>query len=156
QANWQVLLAQVARPPGMLPAWKIAVVLKETDGEAQVGWLDDQRGTTVPKTGAIALSEIAWARPVRDGKPGPAPRRVADVMRPGDVVMIEPPASATPTAAASAAQASPPAPPPARVTLRQIPLVQGALVSLDPTTGRVLAMVGGWSFEQSQFNRATQ
>jgi len=34
--------------------------------------------------------------------------------------------------------------------------VQGALVSLDPTTGRVLAMVGGWSFEQSQFNRATQ
>ena len=29
-------------------------------------------------------------------------------------------------------------------------------MSLDPTTGRVLAMVGGWSFEQSQFNRATQ
>jgi penicillin-binding protein 1A len=34
--------------------------------------------------------------------------------------------------------------------------VQGALVSLDPTNGRVLAMVGGWSFEGSQFNRATQ
>ena len=34
--------------------------------------------------------------------------------------------------------------------------MQGALVSLDPTTGRVLAMVGGWSFEGSQFNRATQ
>ena len=48
-------------------------------------------------------------------------------------------------------------PPPAnRATLRQIPLVQGALVSLDPQTGRVLAMVGGWSYEQSQFNRATQ
>ena len=43
-----------------------------------------------------------------------------------------------------------------RLALRQIPQVQGALVSLDPTTGRVLAMVGGWSFEQSQFNRATQ
>ena len=42
------------------------------------------------------------------------------------------------------------------MTLRQIPLVQGALVSLDPRTGRVLAMVGGWSFDQSQFNRATQ
>jgi len=40
--------------------------------------------------------------------------------------------------------------------LRQIPLVQGALVSLDPQTGRVLAMVGGWSYEQSQFNRVTQ
>ena len=34
--------------------------------------------------------------------------------------------------------------------------MQGALVSLDPRTGRVLAMVGGWSFEGSQFNRATQ
>ena len=42
------------------------------------------------------------------------------------------------------------------MALRQIPAVQGALVSLDPTTGRVLAMVGGWSFEDSQFNRATQ
>ncbi len=42
------------------------------------------------------------------------------------------------------------------MALRQIPPVQGALVSLDPTTGRVLAMVGGWSFEASQFNRATQ
>jgi penicillin-binding protein 1A len=43
-----------------------------------------------------------------------------------------------------------------RAILRQIPLVQGALVSLDPRTGRVVAMIGGWSFEQSQFNRATQ
>ena len=42
------------------------------------------------------------------------------------------------------------------MALRQIPPVQGALVSLDPSTGRVLAMVGGWSFEASQFNRATQ
>jgi penicillin-binding protein 1A len=40
--------------------------------------------------------------------------------------------------------------------LRQIPLVQGALVTVEPGTGRVLAMSGGWSFDQSQFNRATQ
>ena len=43
-----------------------------------------------------------------------------------------------------------------KVTLRQIPGVQGALICMDPTTGRVLAMVGGFSFDQSQFNRATQ
>lgn len=43
-----------------------------------------------------------------------------------------------------------------KLTLRQIPGVQGALVCIDPTTGRVLAMVGGFSFEQSQFNRVTQ
>jgi penicillin-binding protein 1A len=39
---------------------------------------------------------------------------------------------------------------------RQIPLVQGALVAIDPHTGRVLALTGGWDYQQSQFNRATQ
>ncbi|GAA4504861.1 penicillin-binding protein 1A [Gluconacetobacter tumulicola] len=42
------------------------------------------------------------------------------------------------------------------VALRQVPKVEGALVTMDVRTGRVLAMVGGWSFGQSQFNRATQ
>ncbi len=107
------------------------------------------------------LSDIAWARPVKDGKPGAVPRRIADVMQPGDVVMVEPTATASPPSRAQPIKVSDAggksAPPPSqRLTLRQIPLVQGALVSLDPTTGRVLAMVGGWSFEGSQFNRATQ
>ncbi len=40
--------------------------------------------------------------------------------------------------------------------LRQIPEVSGGMVAMDPWTGRVLAMSGGFSFDQSQFNRATQ
>lgn len=40
--------------------------------------------------------------------------------------------------------------------LRQIPEVQGALVAMDPHTGRVLAMAGGYSFSRSQYNRAVQ
>ena len=40
--------------------------------------------------------------------------------------------------------------------LRQIPEVQGAFMSMDPFSGRVLAMQGGFSFEESVFNRATQ
>ena len=40
--------------------------------------------------------------------------------------------------------------------LRQIPEISGAMVVMDPHTGRVLAMVGGFSYDQSQFNRATQ
>jgi penicillin-binding protein 1A len=72
--------------------------------------------------------------------------------------MIEPPsAQPVPAAPLPAVKGKTPPPPPSnRALLRQIPLVQGAIVSLDPRTGRVLAMAGGWSFEQSQFNRATQ
>ena len=40
--------------------------------------------------------------------------------------------------------------------LRQVPNVEGGLVALDPHTGKILAMVGGYSFKKSQFNRATQ
>ena len=41
--NWAEPLAQLARPPGMLPDWKLAVVLETTDGEARLGWLDTLR-----------------------------------------------------------------------------------------------------------------
>ena len=44
----------------------------------------------------------------------------------------------------------------ARFALDQEPQVEGALVAIDPYTGQVKAMVGGYSFERSQFNRATQ
>jgi len=168
--DWTGPLAQVARPPGMLPDWRLGVVLSLSDGEAKLGWLEPAAQPNQPpqaRAGVLTLSDAAWARPVKDGKPGPAPRKMADVMQPGDVVMVEPTAagaaaaaaSATPSASAapSAGKFRPTPPPPAtRLALRQIPQVQGALVSLDPTTGRVLALVGGWSFEQSQFNRATQ
>ncbi|CUW46064.1 penicillin-binding protein 1A [Novacetimonas hansenii] len=56
----------------------------------------------------------------------------------GDVVMIEPMADSS------------------GVALRQVPRVEGALTTIDVRTGRVLAMVGGWSFRASQFNRVTQ
>ncbi len=149
--DWPAALASVARPPGMLPAWKLAVVISATDTEARLGWLEPAASSAtmpLPRTGVLALSEIGWARPVNDGKLGAPPRRMSDVALVGDVLMVEP-------------FGSDPLPPKAKapagtVTLRQIPQVQGALVSLEPATGRVLAMVGGWSFEQSQFNRATQ
>ncbi|MDD3020320.1 MAG: penicillin-binding protein 1A [Alphaproteobacteria bacterium] len=40
--------------------------------------------------------------------------------------------------------------------LQQVPKIQGAIVALDPNTGRVLAIQGGWKFDGSEFNRATQ
>jgi penicillin-binding protein 1A len=154
ETAWPGALSGVARPAGMLPSWRLAVVAGVTEPEARVAWLSPAGER---KTAVLALSDLAWARPVHDGKPGVTPRRIADVVQAGDVVMIEPPSGEPPPVAAPVKGKAPPAPPPAnRAALRQIPLVQGALVSLDPRTGRVLAMVGGWSFEQSQFNRATQ
>ena len=156
RADWTGALGQATRPTGMPASWKLAVVLDSGDGDAKLGWLDRAPGSQVlePRQGTLLLSDTGWARAPHDGKPsGPAPRKLGDVVHVGDVVMVEPaPVAVTPAAkgrAAMAARAD-------RVLLRQIPLVQGALVSLDPTTGRVLAMVGGWSFEASQFNRATQ
>ncbi len=163
--DWPMLLGQVARPPGMAQGWTLGIVLASSDQEGKLGWMDGGQGGSQPRTGVLGLADIAWARPIVDGKLGPAPKRVSDVLSPGDVVMIEPPAAGapppppppvTPTQPRRGVLVQPPPPPQPRVALRQIPAVQGALVSLDPATGRVLALVGGWSFEQSQFNRATQ
>jgi len=158
--EWLPALEAFGRPPGMLPEWRQAVVLEIRDRDARVGWFEraHPRAPAEPRTGTILLEDLAWARPVlpsQGNQPvrlGNAPRRLPDVVALGDVVMVEPaPASATPPARA-------PATPPRtdRVLLRQIPEVEGAVVALDPNTGRVLAMAGGWSFERSQFNRASQ
>src|SRR5213076_2075901 len=95
---------------------------------------------------------MRWARPLReDGNLGVFPRSAADVVKPGDLVLVEPLSEMVgktipPKGAAGAGL----------YNLCQIPDVSGALVAIDPHTGRVLAMSGGFSFEISQFNRATQ
>jgi penicillin-binding protein 1A len=145
--QWQEDLAKVARPGGMLANWKLAVVLRVDPRAAALGWLDrpPQLGATpvvaTPRHATLDLASLAWAHPVHDGKVGGTPQHMADIVQPGDVVMIEPTASTTADATA---------------TLRQIPKIEGGLVTLDPRTGRVLALVGGWSFGQSQFDRVTQ
>ena len=147
--GWSNRLAAVARPGGMQPEWRLAVALEVGTTEAKLGWVErppgqpDGGGTS--RIGSMSLSDLAWARPVRNGVRGPAPRRMGEVLAVGDIVMVEP----APAAGRATAQLD-------RLLLRQIPAVQGALVSVDPQTGRVLAMVGGYSYEASQFNRATQ
>lgn len=100
------------------------------------------KGLTVrfaKRTGSIQGKYLAWTR----GK-GP---------RPGDVVWI----SLAPTDVKAKGQARPGAPVAGQdIILQQEPDVEGGMVSLDPKTGSVLACVGGFSFEKSQFNRATQ
>ena len=143
--DWPDALGKVDVPPGMLPDWRLAVVLSASPAEAQVGWLDPGANASAPPVqhnGVIRVGTEAWHHAMTaDGKPGAVYRSMTEMVQPGDVVMVQPEAGG---------------PGPQRVVLRQIPKVQGALVSMDPTTGRVLAMVGGWSFDSSQFNRATQ
>jgi penicillin-binding protein 1A len=163
QGDWPDALARIDRPSGMPEEWRLGVVLDESPGAARLGYLEpiQQSDGTEPKTGEIALSDLGWARPVlANGTLGGVPRRVEDVLRPGDIVMVEPgngtlemrlrdgkPSHGRSRASVLTLD---------RLSLRQIPKVEGALVSLDPRTGRVLAMSGGWSGDASKFNRATQ
>jgi len=163
EGDWPDALGRVTRPSGMLPDWRLAVVLGETPTGARLGYLqsDEPGGPAVPHTGEILLSELAWARPVAaNGELGGGPRRIADVVKPGDVVMVLPEEStvqmAVPGQRLVRGRAHPTLVSLEKLQLRQIPRVEGALVSLDPRTGRVLAMSGGWSQDASKFDRATQ
>ncbi|MDE2335583.1 MAG: PBP1A family penicillin-binding protein [Rhodospirillales bacterium] len=138
-AAWAKALAHHPAPPGMLAQWQLGLVVAETPGSATIGLLLDGK----PVTAALPLSALGWARHEdAAGNLGPPPRRLADVVVPGDVVMLRvtPPAKGKPLA----------------IALRQIPAISGAILALDPATGRVLAMSGGWNFALSQFDRATQ
>lgn len=141
--NWATQLAAVPRAPGQLPDWRLGVVLEAGGPTAKIGWLDgpaDQPASDTPRVSQLLLRDLAWARPARPGGTyGPSPRKVSDVLAAGDVVMVEPPSD-----------------PSKPLSLHQVPQVEGALVAIDPATGRVLALSGGWSYDLSQFDRATQ
>ena len=134
-ADWQAALAGF--DPGFeLMDWRLAVVLAADGRGAELGFADGSRGE-------LPLDEITWARRVGpDGRLGAAVKRASDVVTPGDVIAVE--------WLAESGDA------PGRWTLRQRPEVEGAVVALDPHTGRVLALSGGFSYRQSQFDRATQ
>ena len=139
ETHWLTGLVKL-KPPPALGAWRLAAVVASDEASAEIGFADGTRGH-------IPLAEAKWARPWKKGqKLGSRVRRVSDVLAVGDVVAVE----------AVSADKDGKAYPPSSFALRQIPDIDGALVALDPHTGRVLAMSGGYSFERSQFNRATQ
>jgi penicillin-binding protein 1A len=138
--DWRARLATVVPPGGTVEAgWSLAMVLAANPDSLSIGLANDSRGT-------IPFDEMRWARkPLPGGELGPVPRQPGEVLHAGDVVLVQPLA----TAAAKAAN-------PPLYTLRQVPEVSGAVVALDPHTGRVLALSGGFSYELSQFDRAVQ
>jgi penicillin-binding protein 1A len=119
------------------------------DSYAAVGGLEPALVTAVAERQATVLRKdgseqvldwdaLSWARPYRTvNVQGPAPKQAGDVLHPGDIVRLQ---------MTDAGKAE----------LSQLPGVEGALVSLAPDDGAILALVGGFDFRQSKFNRVTQ
>jgi penicillin-binding protein 1A len=140
-ADWGVPLSKLT-PLRDVPEWKLAVVLATDRNGVDIGIrpdidasgkVDDARGQ-----GRIDADNMRWA--YRSSEPSRSSgKNPADVLTSGDVVYVELIQGQT-----------------GAYRLRQPPKVQGGFVAMDPHNGRVLAMVGGFSYGQSEFNRATQ
>jgi penicillin-binding protein 1A len=146
RGDWATELAAVPVPAVVTDiGWRLAAVLKSAPGRAEIGFPDGA-------TGVVPFADMRWARRrYPNGGLGPWPRGTADVVKSGDVVMV------APLAAPNECGKAPSQPAAADVfSLCQVPAVSGALVVLDPHTGRVLAISGGFSFAISQFDRAMQ
>jgi penicillin-binding protein 1A len=137
--DWGVKLAEVKSLYDIDP-WRMAVVLQVDDQSARIGLQPprDPAGAVVKdrEVAIVTLDGVKWAKPA-SGASKPI-QKVTQVLSVGDVIYVSPTDQQ------------------GQYRLRQIPEISGAMVVMDPHTGRVLAMVGGFSFDQSQFNRATQ
>ena len=129
-----------------VPEWKIAIVLATEPGSATIGIRPKKeisgKLSGERRIGTIPLDNMKWALKVRNGSETRTVKGVDSVLVPGDVVYVEPVGEDPKTTR--------------EFSLKQKPDVSGALIAMDPHTGRVLAMAGGFSFSDSQFNRATQ
>ncbi|HET9484371.1 MAG TPA: transglycosylase domain-containing protein, partial [Xanthomonadales bacterium] len=125
--EWSTHLAAFRPIAGLLPG-----LVTEVAADGAIVYLAD--GQTVP----LALETMTWARPyLSESSRGPAPKKVGDVLARGDVVRV------------SRGEEG-------EWQLAQLPAAQGALVALNPDDGAIRALVGGFSFGMSKFNRATQ
>lgn len=157
-SNWPEALVNIDTARDLAP-WRLAVVLDVTDAGAEIGLRPelDEAGKMVDpgETGYVPVSEMKWARASKDNrKTGAEVTAATQVVNRGDVIWVAPAiidadGSEDGTATAQGTAQG-------QYALRQIPQVNGAVVAIDPHTGRVLALVGGFSYQLSEFNRATQ
>jgi penicillin-binding protein 1A len=128
--------------PATMANWRVAAVIGVDNGGAQI-----VLKSGVP--GRVPLDELRWARrTLADQRLGPAVLRAQEVLSPGDIVLVEP--------LGITVLATKHVPGLSLYRLRQVPDVGGGFVAMDPKTGRIFAIVGGWDFQQSQFDRAVQ
>ena len=126
-------------------AWQVALEAIPDYGGLTVGAVinvEEQQLTVLKKDGQYAT--IAWENGIADARTyltensrGPAPKTASDVAQPGDVVRVREDKKG-------------------QWHLSQLPAAQASLVSLSPKNGAILALVGGFDFRHSNFNRAIQ
>ena len=132
EEQWMPLLKTQREINGLLPALVLATV------EQSAVVYEPRRGVV-----RVDWPGLSWAAPaLKNGGKGAAPKQAADILSRGDVIyIIELPATKETDTGWQ---------------LAQIPEVEGALVSLDPHDGAIRALVGGFNFSSSKFNRVTQ
>jgi penicillin-binding protein 1A len=130
--DWRTALKSVGNQSG-IDSWRVAVVLGfSPDKGVRIGISD---GTPA----RMPFGELLWARrELKDASVGPQPAKPQDVVKIGDLVYVE--------AIDNRGDYG----------LRQVPEVNGGIVAMDPHTGRVLALSGGFSYASSQYDRAMQ
>lgn len=125
--SWQALLQEYRDVGGLSPGLVVAVGDKTADI-----YVKNQEVVTVPWEG------LSWARAYKGvNSLGRSPKLASDVVAPGDVVRVSRRDDGS-------------------WRLSQVPRVEGALVSVRPEDGAILALVGGFDFQASKFNRVTQ
>ncbi len=144
--TWKEDFLKLNIPLG-IDTWRQAVVLEVREGLAVIATKEGLRSSEtfddLPLE-FISLEEAKWARSWQPGERlGPQVKSMAEVLSQGDIIAVEPVDTEGDVLGVP-------------YGLRQIPAVNGSLVALDPHTGRVLAMVGGYDFRRSEYNRATQ
>ena len=148
EESWRAALAdlRVPRDIDLENQWYPAVVLEVGASDARIGIEgveEDADGHWIP------AEDVTWARKLKVNEEtggtslGPRAQVAGDLVDVGDVVLVR-------------RMTSDDSGEFIRWTLRQVPEVQGAFVAMDVDTGRVIAMQGGFSYQSSVFNRATQ
>jgi penicillin-binding protein 1A len=166
--DWGVKLTEVPSLADIDP-WRLGVVLQTSKEKAIIGLqpyrlpngaIDPARATAeLPAEGMGWAFESLKAKNKTKNAFG-----VNELLAPGDVVYVSPPTELdAPIPVKEVKQAAGGKPPKVETKLvappwqlMQIPQIGGAAVVMDPHTGRILALVGGFSFAESQFDRAVQ
>lgn len=140
-SDWREALAraEVPRDITLDGPWFPAVVLEVAGDTARLG-IEGQDG----EDHVITDADVTWARKrLEDGSLGRRAQVPGDLVAQGDIVLVR---AITEDGSGNFV----------RWSLRQVPEVQGGFMAMDVNTGRVIAMQGGFSYQASVFNRATQ